>query len=64
MALPVGLVRLGAPKDHEAAIGLRELGVFLLGAIRWVAGLRGKLLDFALFDKGATDVTPNGSIVL
>ena len=37
--LPVGFIRLGAPKDHEAALGPRELVVFLLGTIRWVADL-------------------------
>jgi hypothetical protein len=31
------LIRLGAPKDREAAIGLRELGVFLLGVVCQVA---------------------------
>ena len=29
--LPVGFIGLGAPEDHEAALGLRELGVLLLG---------------------------------
>ena len=42
-ALPVGLMRLGAPKDHEAVLGLGELVVFLLGAVRWVTSLRGRL---------------------
>jgi hypothetical protein len=32
--LPAGLVRLGAPEDHEAAYGLEELVVFLLGVVR------------------------------
>jgi hypothetical protein len=32
-ALPAGFIRLGAPKDHEAALGLGELVVFLLGTI-------------------------------
>jgi hypothetical protein len=31
--LPAGFVHLGAPEDHEAVLGLRELIVFLLGAI-------------------------------
>jgi hypothetical protein len=31
VALLVGFVGMGAPKDHEVALGLRELGVFLLG---------------------------------
>ena len=34
VVLPAGLVRLGAPKDHEAALGLGELIVFLLGTVR------------------------------
>ena len=42
-ALPVRLMRLGAPKDHEAVLGLGELVVFLLGAVRWVTSLRGRL---------------------
>ena len=33
-ALPVGFIRLGAPEDHEAALSLRELLIFLLVAIR------------------------------
>jgi len=37
--LLTGFIGVGAPKDHEAALGLRELGVFLLGACRRVAGL-------------------------
>ena len=41
-ALPVGLMRLGAPEDHEAALGLRELVVFLLGSISWVISLWGR----------------------
>jgi hypothetical protein len=38
-ALPTGFIRLGAPEDHEAALGLGELIVFLLGAICRVTGL-------------------------
>ena len=29
VALPAGFIRLGAPKDHEAAIGLKQLSVIL-----------------------------------
>jgi hypothetical protein len=32
-ALLVGFIRLGAPEDHEATIGLGELIVFLLGTV-------------------------------
>jgi hypothetical protein len=32
-ALPVGLIRLEAPKDHEAVLGLEELIILLLGAV-------------------------------
>jgi hypothetical protein len=32
-ALLAGLIRLGAPEDHETAIGLGELGVVLWGGI-------------------------------
>ena len=39
-ALPVGLIRLGAPVNPEAALGLGELVVFLLGAVHRVIGLR------------------------
>jgi hypothetical protein len=31
-ALPAGLIQLGAPEDHKAALGLGELVVFLLGS--------------------------------
>jgi hypothetical protein len=31
--LKVRFVRLGAPEDHEAAIGLGELGVILQGSV-------------------------------
>ena len=40
-ALPVGFILLGAPENHEAAIGLKELSVVLRGSVRWVAGLWG-----------------------
>jgi hypothetical protein len=46
--LPAGLVRLGALQDHEAAIDLRELAVFLLGIVCRVAILQGRLLGLAL----------------
>jgi hypothetical protein len=36
VALPTGLVRLGAPEDHETVIGLRELDVVLWGGVRWL----------------------------
>jgi hypothetical protein len=32
-ALLAGFIRLGAPEDHEATIGLGELIVFLLGTV-------------------------------
>ena len=38
-ALPVGHIRLGSPKDHEAVLGLRELIVFFLVTTRRVTGL-------------------------
>jgi hypothetical protein len=62
--LPAGLVRLGAPEDHEAAFGLEELVIFLLGAVRQLIGLRGRLLGLALLAEGATDVALHGGIVL
>jgi hypothetical protein len=31
--LLAGFIRLGAPEDHEATIGLGELIVFLLGTV-------------------------------
>jgi hypothetical protein len=61
---PVGFIRLGAPEDHEAALDLRELVVFLLGTVRWVDGLRGRLLGLALLAKGAMDVALHGCTVL
>ena len=33
MVLPMGFICLGAPEDHEVALGLGVLVVFLLGAI-------------------------------
>ena len=38
-ALPERLVRLGALKDHEAVISLRELDNILRGRVRWLASL-------------------------
>jgi len=64
VALLARLVRLGAPEDHEVALGLRELGVFLLGVVRQVAGPRGKLLGLDLLAEGAVDVAPHGSAIL
>jgi hypothetical protein len=37
--LLVRFVGMGAPEDHEAVLGFRELGVFLLGASCRVIGL-------------------------
>ena len=34
VALLAGFIRQGAPKDHEVALGLGELVVFLLGIVR------------------------------
>ena len=64
VALPAGFIGLGAPKDHEAALGLRKLIIFLLGAIRWVVGLRGRLLGLALLAEGAIDVALHDGAVL
>jgi len=47
VALSVGLIRLRAPKDHDAALNLRELVIFLLGTSHWVANLQGRLLGLA-----------------
>jgi hypothetical protein len=64
VALLVGFISLGAPKDHEAALGLGELIVFLLGTVRRVTSLWGKLLGLALLAEGATDVNLHGRVVL
>ena len=53
-----------SPKDHDTALDLGELVVFLLGTVRWVASLRGRLLGLALLAMGATDVALHGGIVL
>jgi hypothetical protein len=63
-ALPARFIRLGAPEDHEATLSLGELIVFLLGTVRRVTGLRGRLLGLALLAEGATDVALHGSVVL
>jgi hypothetical protein len=36
--LPMGFIGLGAPKDHEAMLGLRKLSVFPQDAFHWVTG--------------------------
>jgi hypothetical protein len=64
LALLAGFICLGAPEDHEAALDLGEIIVFLLGAIRRVTSLRGRLLGLALLAEGATDVALHGCIVL
>jgi hypothetical protein len=61
--LLAGFVGLGALEDHEAALGLWELVVFLLGASCWVIGLQGRHLGLALLTEGATDVALHGSVV-
>ena len=63
-ALPTGFILLGAPEYHEAALGLGELIVFLLGAICRVISLRGRLLGLALLAEGAMDVALHDSAVL
>ena len=35
-ALSEGFVGVGAPKDSEVALSLKELGVFRLGVSQWV----------------------------
>jgi hypothetical protein len=64
VAMPVGFVRLGALEDHEVALGLGELIVFLLGVVRRVIDLRGRLLGLTLLAKNATDVALHGCAVL
>ena len=63
-ALLVRFIGLGAPEDHEAALGLKELIVFFLGSVRWVTSLWGRLLGHALLAEGAIDLALFGSIVL
>jgi hypothetical protein len=60
-ALPTGFIHLGAPKDHEVVLGLGELVVLLLGIVRQVVSLQGRLLGLALLAKGAMDVALHGS---
>jgi hypothetical protein len=64
VALLVGFIHLGAPEDHEVALSLGELVVFLLGIVRRVTSLWGKLLGLALLAEGATDVNLHGRAVL
>jgi hypothetical protein len=63
-ALSAGFICLGAPEDHEAMIGLGELGVVLRGGVRWLIGLWGWLLGLALLAEGATDVALDGGAIL
>jgi len=63
-ALLAGFVGVGAPKDHEVALGLRELSVILLGTSRWVTDLQERLLGLALLAEGTTDVALHGGAVL
>jgi hypothetical protein len=62
--LLTGFICLGALKDHEAALVLGELVVFLQGTACRVTSLRGRLLGLALLAKGATDVALHGCVVL
>jgi hypothetical protein len=62
--LSARFIRLGASKDHKAALALGELVGFLLGAVCRVAGLGGRLLGLALLAEGATNVALHGSTVL
>ena len=52
------------PQDHEAAISLGELDVVLQGSIHRLIGLWSWQLGLALLAEGATDVAPNGGVVL
>jgi hypothetical protein len=63
VTLLAGFICLEAPEDHAAALDLRELVVFLLGAVHRVTRLWGRLLGLALLAKGATDVALHGCIV-
>jgi hypothetical protein len=63
-ALSAGFIGVGAPEDHEVALGLGEFGVFLQGASCQVIGLQGKLLGLALLAEGATNVAIHGGVVL
>jgi hypothetical protein len=44
-ALPAGFVGIGAPEDHEEALGLGELSVFLLGAPTGLLTFRASFWD-------------------
>jgi hypothetical protein len=46
--LMAGLVGLRAQEDHQALLGLRELGVLPLSAINLLANLSDRLLGLAL----------------
>ena len=63
VALLVGFICLGALEDHEATLGLEKLVVFLLGTVRWLAGLRSRLLGLSLLAEGATNVDLHGGVV-
>jgi hypothetical protein len=64
VALPAGFICLGALEDHEAKLGPGECIVFLLGIVRRVASLWGRLLGLALLVEGATDVALHGGTIL
>jgi hypothetical protein len=57
-ALSAGFIRLGAPKDHEAVLGLEELVVFLLGTACWVTDLRSRPLGLAILAEGCYGCSP------
>jgi hypothetical protein len=56
LALRVGFIVLRASEDHQALLGLEELGVLLLPAIVPFADLLCRLLGLALQVKGSSDV--------
>lgn len=64
VALLVGLIHLGAPKDHQAPLSLGELGLLLLGTVYRFASLWGRLLGLTLLAEGAIDVAPNGAAIV
>jgi hypothetical protein len=57
LALRVGFIVLRASEDHQALLGLGELGVLLLPAIVPFSDLLGRLLGLALQVKGSSDVS-------
>lgn len=63
-ALTARLVGLGATKDHEALLSLRELGVLPLSTVSLRTDLLGKHLGLDLQDEGTPDVAPHGCTVL